>query len=89
MRERRMLTAVAALVLPLMLATPIGPARAAGKQDLVVLLSREFGHLDPVDLQASDQGILFHLIFSYLYRLNKDAARCRIWSSPSGSRRTT
>jgi len=73
MRERRMLTAVAALVLPLMLATPIGPARAAGKQDLVVLLSREFGHLDPVDLQASDQGILFHLIFSYLYRLNKDA----------------
>ena len=39
----------------------------------MVLLSREFGHLDPVDLQASDQGILFHLIFSYLYRLNKDA----------------
>jgi peptide/nickel transport system substrate-binding protein len=73
MRERRMLTAVVALGMLMLLAVPIAPSGATGKQDLVVLLSREFGHLDPVELQASDQGILFHLLFSYLYRLNKDA----------------
>jgi peptide/nickel transport system substrate-binding protein len=49
-----------------------GPSEA-GKRDLVVLLASEFGHLDPFELQASDQAILFHLIYSYLYRLNKDA----------------
>ena len=38
-----------------------------------MLLHREFGHLDPGELQASDQGMLFHLLYSYLYRLNKDA----------------
>jgi peptide/nickel transport system substrate-binding protein len=72
MRGRRTWTVVLALVVLLAVLVPVGPARA-GKQDLVVLLSREFGHLDPVDLQVSDQGILFHLLFSYLYRLNKDA----------------
>ena len=64
---------VAALLLAIVLGVSIGPACAAGRQDLTVLLSREFGHLDPVELQVSDQGILFHLIFSYLYRLNRDA----------------
>src|SRR5258705_9528111 len=62
-----------ALLLAIVLGGAIGTARAAGRQDLTVLLSREFGHLDPVELQVSDQGILFHLIFSYLYRLNRDA----------------
>ena len=70
---RRRIAAIVATVVMAALLAPMAPAGAAGKQDLVVLLSREFGQLDPVDLQASDQAILFHLIFSYLYRLNKDA----------------
>jgi ABC-type transport system substrate-binding protein len=61
------------VVVMLMLTMAVTDSGAAGKRDLTVLLSREFGHLDPVDLQVGDQAILFHLIYSYLWRLNKDA----------------
>ena len=67
-------TLLAAAALALAMVTSIGVESAtAGKRDLVVLLGREFSHLDPVELQVGDQGLLFHLIYSYLYRLNKDA----------------
>ena len=77
MRTGRGLSALVATAMMATLIAPMAPARAAGR-DLVVLLSREFGQLDPVDLQASDQGILFHLIFSYLYRLNKEIGRAHV-----------
>ena len=67
-------TLLAAAALALAMVTSIGvESAAAGKRDLVVLLGREFSHLDPVELQVGDQGLLFHLIYSYLYRLNRDA----------------
>ena len=65
-------TVVVTLVLPLLLALAVADGEA-GKRDLVVLLANEFGHLDPLELQHSDQAILFHLVYSYLYRLGKDA----------------
>ncbi len=71
MSQRMRISLVLGLVL--VLAGGVGEGSAAGKRDLVVLLSSQFSHLDPVELQTSDQGILMYLIYSYLYRLNKDA----------------
>jgi peptide/nickel transport system substrate-binding protein len=73
MRERWNVRIGVGLALAIVLATGLVAPADAGKRDLVVLLHSQFGHLDPSELQTSDQGMVMTLIYSYLFRLNKDA----------------